>query len=140
MTAPLERLAAFLRDEGGLLGEAASGPGDGAASPRAEAPGGERAYAVAAIREGYELHGGGGRVVATPDPDLALLAGDRLYALGLAELAAAGDLAGVRAMAEVIAASAAARGAGDEQAAEAAWEQGIAGLARPDEPPSISDR
>jgi hypothetical protein len=139
MTAPLVRLAAFLRDEGGLLGQAATEPG-AAASPHVESAGGERAYAVAAIREGYELHGGGGRVVATPDPDLALLAGDRLYALGLAELAAAGDLAGVRAMAEVIAASAAARGAGDEQAAEAAWEQGIAGLGRPDEPPRISDR
>ena len=140
MTAPLERLAAFLRDEGGLLGQAATEPAAAAASPHAEAAGGERAYAVAAIREGHELHGGGGRVVATHDPDLALLAGDRLYALGLAELAAAGDLVGVRAMAEVIAASAAARGAGDEQAAEAAWEQGIAGLARPDEPSRIADR
>ncbi len=56
----------------------------------AAAGGPERALAVEAVREGYELHDGGGRVVATEDADLALLAGDRLYALGLAELAAAG--------------------------------------------------
>ena len=44
-------------------------------------------------REGYELHyGAPAVVVSADDPDLALLAGDRLYALGLRELAAAGDL------------------------------------------------
>ena len=79
-----------------------------------------RASAVAAIRRGYDLHHG-----AADDADLALLDGDRLYADGLAELAAAGDIEAVRVMAEVIARSAAARGAGDEAAAEAAWEQGL---------------
>ena len=79
-----------------------------------------RANAVEAIRRGYDLHH-----TPSDDPDLALLDGDRLYARGLAELAAASDLEAVRTMAEVIARSAAARGAGDEAAAEAAWEQGI---------------
>ena len=44
---------------------------------------------VESIREGYELHYGAPRVVRTDDPDLALLAGDRLYALGLERLGAA---------------------------------------------------
>jgi hypothetical protein len=79
-----------------------------------------RAEALRLIREGYDLHHG-----AAEDPDLALLDGDRLYADGLARLAADGDLEAVRVMAEVIAASAAAIGAGDAAAAEAAWEQGI---------------
>ena len=42
---------------------------------------------VEAIREGYLQHYASGRVVQPEDPDLALLAGDRLYALGLERLA-----------------------------------------------------
>jgi hypothetical protein len=75
-----------------------------------------REAAVTAIRAGYDLHHS-----ASDDPDLALLEGDRLYAEGLAELAAAGDLEAVRTMADVIALSAAAHGAGDPAAAEAVW-------------------
>ena len=82
-----------------------------------------RASALARIRQGYDLHHG-----AVDDADLALLDGDRLYAQGLAELAAASDLEAVRAMAEVIARSAAALGAGDDAGAEAVWEQGIRNL------------
>ena len=55
-----------------------------------------------AIREGYLLHYGDGRVVRADDPDLALLAGDRLYALGLERLAELGDLARVVELADVI--------------------------------------
>ena len=84
----------------------------------------ERREALRLIREGYDLHHG-----AAEDPDLALLEGDRLYAAGLAALAEAGDLPAVRIMAEVIAAAAAARGEGDAQAAEAAWEQGLRAMA-----------
>ena len=75
-----------------------------------------REKAIAAIRAGYDLHHS-----PSDDPDLALLEGDRLYAQGLAELAAAADLEAVRQMAEVIALSAAAHGAGDAAAAEAVW-------------------
>lgn len=106
-----EQLAAALRAEGGLLGVTVRDPATDDGLP----------LAIAAIREGYELHYGEPSVVATDDQDLALLAGDRLYALGLAELAAAGDLEAVRAMAELIAVSAAAHGAGNPAAAEAAW-------------------
>jgi hypothetical protein len=82
-----------------------------------------REEAVRLVREGQELHHG-----ASDDPDLALLDGDRLYAEGLAALADDGDLEGVRILAEVIAASAAALGAGDAEAAGAAWEQGLRAL------------
>jgi hypothetical protein len=99
--------------------------------------------AVAAIREGHALHApgaGAGTIVTTDDPDLGLLAGDRLYALGLAELARASDLAAVRVLAGVIADAAAARGAGDEPAAEGAWEQGFRHLAHAPRPPEPDDR
>ena len=107
----LQQLAGTLRAEGGLLAEAVGDPVGDDGLP----------LAIAAIREGYELHYGTPALVATEDVDLALLAGDRLYALGLAELAAAGDLEAVGAMAELIAVSAAAHAAGDPAAAEAAW-------------------
>ena len=82
-----------------------------------------REEAVRLVRRGQELHH-----APAGDPDLALLEGDRHYADGLAALAAEGDLEGVRVLAEVIAASAAALGAGDPARAEAAWEQGLRAL------------
>lgn len=82
-----------------------------------------RADAIRTIRAGYDLHHG-----VSEDPDRALLDGDRLYAEGLAALAAAGDMEAVHVMADVIATAAAALGAGDEAAAEAAWKQGIRSL------------
>ena len=57
---------------------------------------------VEAIYEGYLQHYGEGRVLPPDDPDLALLAGDRLYALGLARLAELGDLEAVDVLAGVI--------------------------------------
>ncbi len=111
MNGVLGRVADALREDGGLLA-AALRPG------RHETPHGDAvperfALAVEAIREGHLLHHGTSRLLAVgDDPDLALLAGDRLYALGLAELAATGDLVAVRTMAEVIARSAAAHAAG----------------------------
>lgn len=136
MNAAAGRVAAVLRAEGGLLAAAVT-------APDATADAEVRDVAVAAIREGHALHAPGARggaIVATGDPDLALLAGDRLYALGLAELAGAGDLEAVRVLAAVIAAAAAARGAGDEQAAERAWEQGFRQLAHRSERLDPADR
>ena len=62
------------------------------------------------------------------DDDLALLAGDRLYALGLERLAAAGDLDAVRALADLIALAAQAQAAGDAPLADAVWAAGCAEL------------
>ena len=50
---------------------------------------------IEAVREGYLLHYGEPRIVVGADTDLALLAGDYLYALGLERLAALGDLEAV---------------------------------------------
>ena len=78
------------------LGElAASGPG-AAAAP------GEHALVIEAVREGYLLHYGQPRLLAGHDADLALLAGDYLYALGLDRLAALGDTHAVTILSDLI--------------------------------------
>ena len=123
----LERLAAFLREEGGLLADTVTGP-DGAPEPHGDAAGGEYALIVEAIREGYLEHYAAGRVVRPEDPDLALLAGDRLYALGLERLAALGDLDAVTELADVISLSAQAHAEGDPARADAIWEAGAGAL------------
>jgi hypothetical protein len=109
-----ESLRQALEAEGGLLAGALGPPGD-------DLP--EDDLVVAAVREGQRLHAGDPRLVTGADPDLALLAGDRLYALGLERLAAAGDLAAVAALADVISQCAAALAEGDQQRAERAWER-----------------
>jgi hypothetical protein len=77
----------------GLL--AAIGP-KGADSP------GDYALVVEAVREGYLLHYGEPRLLRGHDPDLALLAGDYLYALGIERLAGLGDSQAVVVLAELI--------------------------------------
>jgi hypothetical protein len=117
VSAPAE-LAGVLRADGGLIGEAVADPG--AAEP-AYAGDPEYALLVEAIREGYLQHYGEGRVVRTGDADLALLAGDRLYALGLARLAELGDLEAVGLLADLISRCAQAHAEGAPEQAEAAW-------------------
>ncbi len=67
---------------------------------------GPRAMVVEAIREGYLLHYGRPRLLDGIDSDLALLAGDHLYAIGLECLAGLGDLEAVRELADLISLSA----------------------------------
>jgi hypothetical protein len=95
-----------------------------AAGPRAAGHEGDYGFLVEAIHEGYLQHYGEGRVLRPGDPDLALLAGDRLYALGLARLAALGDLDAVTELADVISLAAQAHAEGDPARARAAWEAG----------------
>ena len=66
------------------------------------AGGGEYALVVEAVREGYLLHYEEPRLLAGHDSDLALLAGDYLYALGLNRLAALGDTRAVAILADLI--------------------------------------
>lgn len=73
-----------------------------AAGPRAATAPGEYALVVEAVREGYLLHYGEPRLLAGHDEDLALLAGDYLYAIGLERLAALGDSAAVAVLADLI--------------------------------------
>jgi hypothetical protein len=127
----LERLAEALRSEGGLLGSTVTTDGAGP-QPHGDAVAGRgEGYPllVEAIREGYLQHYGSGRVVKPDDPDLALLAGDRLYALGLERLAAIGDLEAVAELADVIALCAQAHAEGDPARADAVWDAGAAAVA-----------
>jgi hypothetical protein len=73
-----------------------------AAGPRADAAPAEYALVVEAVHEGYRLHYGEPRLLAGHDPDLALLAGDYLYALGLDRLAALGDVRAVGILSDLI--------------------------------------
>jgi hypothetical protein len=129
MTGALQGLAAELRAEGGLLAATVTDPGD-APAPHGDAAGEAYALLVEAIREGYLQHYGEGRIVRTEDPDLALLAGDRLYALGLARLAELGDLDAVNELADVISLCAQAHAAGDPERAAAVWAAGAAAMGR----------
>ncbi len=86
-----------------------------AAGPRVAAQAPLYAGVVESVREGYLLHYGDPRLVDPPDPDLALLAGDYLYAKGLGLLATTGDLDSVRALADLIAVSAELHADGDDR-------------------------
>jgi hypothetical protein len=137
----LERLAAEVRDRGGLLAGAVRPVStDGAygalAASGSRAAGREQDYAllVEAIHEGYLLHYSDGRVVRPGDADLSLLAGDRLYALGLARLAELGDLAAVAELADVISLAAQAHAEGDAGRASAIWEAGVRAVGEGPEP------
>jgi hypothetical protein len=139
MSGGLASLQAMIRAEGGLLATAvgdepapAAGRPDHAAAaatgPRVAAYRDEVEVAVAAVREGYELHYGSPRALSIDDPDLALLAGDRLYALGLERLAAAGDLPAIAALADIISRSAQAHAQEDPGLADAAWDAGTTAI------------
>jgi hypothetical protein len=139
-TPVLARLCALLRQEGGLIaslvdsgdgidGSSAQADGESPASvaargPRAEGAREEYELLVEAIYEGYLLHYGSPRVVRTPEADLRVLAGDRLYAIGLARLVALGDTPAVAELADTITLSALAQAAGDVELADAIWTAG----------------
>ena len=132
----LAAVHAALLAEGGLLADAL-GPApaeDGAlgaaaaAGPRSAGHEADVAFVIEAIREGELLHYGASRIFAAIEPDLALLAGDRLYALGLARLAQLGDVAAVSELADVIALCAQARAEERPELADAVWQAGVAAV------------
>jgi hypothetical protein len=105
----LHLLAAQLRDEGTPISRFVVEPSEepifgmlAAAGPRAAAAPTEYALVVESVREGYLLQYGQPRLLAGHDADLALLAGDYLYALGIERLAALGDGAAVKILADLI--------------------------------------
>jgi hypothetical protein len=79
---------------------------------------------VETIYEGYLLHYRVPRVVQAPEEDIGLLAGDRLYALGLARLVKLGDIQAVAELADVITLSALAHASGKPELADAVWMAG----------------
>jgi hypothetical protein len=124
------QLADALRAEGGLLADALREPVPADEPLLTDVPPGPYALTLAAVREGYLLHYGEGRVTDVADADLALLGGDRLYALALAELASVGDVDAVATLADLI--SACARAHADDEPAQAAatWEAAAQAIAR----------
>lgn len=105
------------------LGElAASGPGTAAAP-------GEYALVVEAVREGYLLHYEKPRLLAGHDADLALLAGDYLYALGLDRLAALGDTRAVAILSDLITDCARLHAEGETDSIPALWPEAAAKIA-----------
>ncbi len=88
-----------------------------------------RLAAAETVREGYLLHYGRPRWYEFEDRDLALLAGDRMYAAGLAALAAEQDTEAVSALAALIAGCAEAHAVGDSARADRLWESTLAMLA-----------
>jgi hypothetical protein len=138
--AGIERLRALLLDGGGLMATLVTpdaqppprGCGGVSVSPASVAARGPRAAGrreeyellVEAIYEGYLLHYGAPRVIQVPEADLRLLAGDRLYAIGLARLVHLGDTLAVAELADTITLSALAQGAGSGKLADAVWDAG----------------
>jgi hypothetical protein len=108
----LRRLRAMLEGERGPLAAALRHAGDPgvvevfaplvARGERTGDDGDEYALLVESILEGYLLHYDRGRILAAPDSDLRLLAGDYLYAFGLERLGRIGDLEAVDELSDLI--------------------------------------
>lgn len=84
---------------------------------------GDYALLFEAIREGYLLHYGDSRLLSAHDEDLALLAGDYLYALGLARLAEIGDDGAIQLLADLIGRCAQLHAEGRGAEAAQLWEE-----------------
>ena len=95
-----------------------------------------RAFVLEAVREAYLLHYGEPRAFDGMDQDLRLLAGDSLYALGLARLAETGDLPAVAELADLISGCAEAHSEGRPETVPGLWRAATEALARrlPDPP------
>jgi hypothetical protein len=109
----LARLREVVCAEGEAIAPALrEAPGEDTLGPLVQAAAADRtdpfeyALVVESVLEGYLLHFGRTRLLETADADLRLLAGDYMYALGLSRLARLGDLAAVRALADLITLSA----------------------------------
>jgi hypothetical protein len=133
----MSALVAALRAEGGTIAEHLASDAEGvevsepsiparlaASGPRARGREAEYELLVELIVEGSRLHYGTPRAVRSADPDLRLLLGDQLYALGLERLAALGDVAAVAELADVISLVAQAHGTEDSALADAIWKAG----------------
>jgi hypothetical protein len=111
-----------------LRAHALADPPEGEFAPRMDDP--TRGFVLEAVREGYLLHYDESRAFGEMDPDLRLLAGDSLYALGLARLAEAGDLPAVAELADLISACAQAESEGRREGVSGLWEDSAKALLR----------
>jgi hypothetical protein len=141
-SAALERLSERIAGEGEPLAVVSDRSGISpamgelaAAGERRSGDPGEYAYVVEAVYEGYLCHYGRSRLLADPDRDLALLAGDLFYAIGISGLAGLGDPESVGILSDLIRVAAELAAAGETASAEAVWlAQLIALTGGPDEP------
>jgi hypothetical protein len=135
----MKALVEALRAQGGILADSVTGDGNGharrgdlaqraARGPRAAGREADYELLLELIIEGSRLHYGVPQFVHTDDADLALLLGDQLYALGLARLAALGDLEAVAELADVISLVAQAHAAADPDLADAIWKAGASAI------------
>lgn len=135
----MKALVEALRAQGGILAESVLSDGNGhvrrgdlaqraARGPRAAGHEDDYELLLELIIEGSRLHYGVPQFVHTDDADLALLLGDQLYALGLARLAALGDLEAVAELADVISLVAQAHAAADPGLADAIWRAGASAI------------
>jgi len=126
--AALEALAERLRADGTIAADALTEPAEqpslgplAAAGPRAASDPAAYSFVIEAVREGYLLHHGRPRLLTQADSDLALLAGDYLYALGISRLAALGDPAAVVELGDLISIAAQVHAEQRPEVAEALW-------------------
>ena len=84
--------------------------------------GGEHAFTLEAVYEGFLLHFGAPRAFQGMDEGLRLLAGDALYALGLERLAQAGDVQAVAELGDLISLCSRAAIEGRGELVERLWE------------------
>jgi hypothetical protein len=124
----LRVLAARLREEGTPISAHVTEPAEqpvfgllAALGERAASAPGEYALVVEAVREGYLSHYGTPRLLRGHDADLALLAGDYLYALGIERLAALGDDQAVAVLSGLIGLCAQLHAEGRENEVPALW-------------------
>jgi hypothetical protein len=89
-----------------------------------------RLFVLEAVYEGYLMHYGAPRAFEGMDPDLRLLAGDALYALGLSRLAEAGDVEAVAELSDLISLSAQVHAEGRFEDAERLWVASARALSR----------
>jgi hypothetical protein len=127
--AALRALATQLREENTPISlhvvDPSAAPALGAlaaSGPRTASNPGEYALVIEAVHEGYLLHYGESRLLAGHDPDLALLAGDYLYALGLDRLAALGDDRAIGILSDLIGRCARLHTEGDPSSIPGLWE------------------
>jgi hypothetical protein len=100
-------------------------------SPHVVDPSGAQSYGsevLDAVREGYLLHYGEPRLLAGHDDDLAVLAGDYLYALGIEQLAERGDCPAVLELADLIGACAQRHVEGREDEVPGLWRAAVTAI------------
>ncbi len=122
MSSPLDLLAERLRAEDTPISPHVVDPVE--PDVEADLPA-EHALVVEAVREGYLLHYAEPRLLAGHDEDLALLAGDYLYALGIERLAALGDTGAVLVLADLISDSAQLHAEGREDEMPGRWRDAV---------------